>query len=140
MSTISRFPIKNLLSQLNKREQKDNQGGDHSDDRSPVVIVGLVIAALTLFLAIMSYRHSRTGRSKAVSSLLPSYFSHNQLHQVPRTLLPNVSTTTTPSADFTRANQIFIYNDYSGARFGSHHLSTFSYQNNTVSSEDMGAT
>lgn len=74
MSAISRFPIKNLLSKLNKREQNDDQAGDHSDDRSPVVIVGLVIAALTLLLAIMSYQDSRFGRSQAVSSLLPSYF------------------------------------------------------------------
>jgi len=74
MSAISRFPIKNILSQLNKREQKDDQGGDHSDDRSPVVIVGLVIAALTLLLAIMSYRRSRFSRSQAVPSLLPSHF------------------------------------------------------------------
>lgn len=74
MSTISRLPIKNLLSQLSKREQKDDQGGDHSNDRSPVVIVGLVIAALTLLLAIMSYRQSRFGRSQAASSLLPSHF------------------------------------------------------------------
>jgi len=138
MSAISRFPIKNLLSQLNKREQKDHQGGDHSDDRSPAVIVGLVIAGLTLLIAIISYRHSRFGRSPAVSSLLPSHFSRNPLHQVPRTLLPNLSTTT-PSEDFTRANQFFIYNDYSNAQFAGAHLSTFSYRN-TTSSGDMRVT
>ncbi|PUU73111.1 hypothetical protein B9Z19DRAFT_1135809 [Tuber borchii] len=140
MSAISRFPIKNLLSQLNKREQKDDQGGDHSDDHSPAVIVGLVIAGLTLLLAIMSYRHSRFGRSQAASSLLPSHFinSRNSLHQVPRALLPNLPTTT-PPAGFTGPTQVFVYNNYSGARFAGPQ-STFLYRNNTVSSEDMRAT
>jgi len=51
--------IESLLSQFNKREQAENKGGDDSNDRSPVVIAGLIIAALTLLLAIMSYQHSR---------------------------------------------------------------------------------
>jgi len=72
MSAISRLPVKHLLSQINKREQTNNEEGDRSDNRSPAVIVGLVIAALTLLLAIMTYRHSRSHRSE--SSLLPSHF------------------------------------------------------------------
>ncbi|PUU77552.1 hypothetical protein B9Z19DRAFT_1128151 [Tuber borchii] len=135
MSTISRFPIKSLLSQFYKREQMDNQAGDSSDDRSPAVIAGLVTAGLTLLLAIMSYRRPRYGRSRAASSLLPSHFSRNPLHQVPKTFLLNLSATT-PSTGFPRANQVFIYNDYSNAQFAGAHMSAFSYPNNTVSSGD----
>jgi len=127
--------IENLLSQFNKREQKENQGMDNSDDRSPAVIVGLVIAALTLLLVIMSYRHSRLGSSASPSSpshslnacLAPSSLSlitlrcsqtHNPLQQAPRTPLPNHSTTLSP-ADPARVNHVFIYNDYSNAPFAS---------------------
>ncbi|PUU77567.1 hypothetical protein B9Z19DRAFT_1108812 [Tuber borchii] len=137
MSTISRFPIKNLLSQFNKRDQTDNQGGNSNDDRSPAVIAGLVIAALTLLLAAMSYRRPRFGRSQAGSSLLPSHFvnTRNPLHQVPRNVLPDLSATIPPT-EFPRAGQVFIYNDYSNAQFAGAHLSTFSYRNDTISSGD----
>ncbi|PUU77566.1 hypothetical protein B9Z19DRAFT_157615 [Tuber borchii] len=131
MPTISRFPIKDLLSHFNKREQTEKKGGVGSDDRSPVVLVGLVIAALTLLLAIMSYWRSRFCRS--VSSLLPSHLvnSRNPLQQLPRTLTPDLSPTI-PQPDFPRAGQVFIYNDYSNAQFVGTHLSTLSYENHDI--------
>ncbi|PUU74468.1 hypothetical protein B9Z19DRAFT_441577 [Tuber borchii] len=148
------MPAIDLLSQFNKREQTENKGGDNGDDRSPAVIVGLVIAALTLLLAIMSYRHSRL--SHLVSSSSPSLFlkacqpsslslliliysqSGNPPQQAPRTPPPKRSTPI-PLADPTGGGQVifYIYHGFSNAQFAGAHSATFSDPNNSISGGDM---
>ena len=151
MPAILPFPIYNLLSQFAKHEPTENRRGG-GNGRSQEVITSLIIAVLTLLLAIMSYRHPRFGRSASSSSLnacpTPSslsliiliYFqSRNQLQPVPRTPLPNLSTTI-PPADSAIVNHVFIYNNYSNAPYAGANLSTFSYQNNGISKGDMRVT
>ena len=152
MPTISLFPIYNLLLQFAKCEQTENRGGGN-DDGSLGVIMGLIMAVLTLLLAILSYQHLRFGRSASPSHslnaclapsslsliILISSQSRNPLKPVPRTPLPNLSTTIPPT-DSARVNHVFIYNDYSNAPFAGANLSTFSYQNNGVSKGDMKVT
>ena len=146
--------IETLLSQLNKREHTENKGGGDSDDRSPAVIVGLVIAALTLLLAILSYRYSRL--SHLVSSSSPSLslkacppsslplliliYSQpsNPPHQAPRTPPPK-RPTPIPLADPTGGGQVVfhIYHGFSNAQFAGAHSATFSDSNNGISRGDM---
>ena len=145
--------IETLLSQLNKREQTENKGGGNSDDRSPAVIVGLVIAALTLLLAILSYRYSRL--SHLVSSSSPSLSlkacppsslslliliysqSGNPLRQAPRT--PPPKRPTSVLADPTGGGQVIfhIYHGFSNAQFAGAHSATFSDPNNSIFRGDM---
>ena len=148
--------IDTLLSQLNKREQTENKGGDNSDDRSPAVIAGLVIAALTLLLAILSYRHSRL--SHLVSSSSPSPLlkvcslsslslliliysqpeSRNPPQQAPRTPPPK-RPTPIPPGDPTGGGQVIfhIYNGFSNAQFAGAHSATPSDANNSFSGGGM---
>lgn len=146
--------IETLLSQFDKREQTENKGGDDSGDRSPAVIVGLVIAALTLLLAILSYRYSRL--SYLVSSSSPSPFlkaclpfplllliliysqSGNPPQQAPRTPPPE-RPTSIPLADPTGGGQVIfhIYHGFSNAQFAGTHSATFSDPNNSLSRGDM---
>ncbi|CUS14571.1 unnamed protein product, partial [Tuber aestivum] len=90
MPAIPRSPIKTLLSQFNRRDYPENSGGHDSDGSSPVAIVGIVIAALTLLVGIMSLLSPRFRRW--LSRLLPSRFAnpYNTLQQVPRATLPGL--------------------------------------------------
>ena len=142
--------IETLLSQFNKREQTENKGGGNSDDRSPAVIVGLGIAALTLLLAILSYRHSRLSHlvsssspspllkacSPSSLSLLILIYSQSSipLQQAPRSPPPECPTSV-PLADPTGGGQIIfnIYHGFSNAQFASAHSTTFSAPNNSIS-------
>ena len=148
--------IETLLSQFNKREQTENKGGNDSDDRSPAVIVGLVIAALTLLLAILSYRHSRLSHLVSSSSPSPllkacspsslSLFiliysqpeSRNPPRQAPRTPPPK-RPTPIPLADPTGGGQVIlhIYHGFSNVQFSGTHSATFSDPNNSISRGDM---
>lgn len=71
------FPTQSLLAQFNKRDQTGAKGGDGNNGGTTLAIVGLVFAALTLLVAIMSYRHERLRRP--LSSLLPSSFVNVRL-------------------------------------------------------------
>ena len=146
--------IETLVSQFNKREQTENKGGDDSNDRSPAVIAGLVIAALTLLLAILSYRYSRLSHlvsSSSSSPLLkacpPSSLSlliliysqsGNLPQQAPRTPPPE-RPTSVPLADPTGSSQVIfhIYHGFSNAQFAGAHSATFSDPNNSISGGDM---
>ena len=146
--------IETLLSQFNKREQTENKGGDDSNDRSPAVIVGLVIAALTLLLAILSYWYSRLSHLVSSSSpplspkacppstlsLLILIYSQsgNPPQQAPRTPPPKRSTPI-PLPDPTGGGQVIfhIYNGFSNAQFAGAHSATFSDPNNSISRGDM---
>ena len=143
--------IETLLSQFHKREQTENKGGDNSNDRSPAVIVGLVIAALTLLLAIMSYRYARLVSSSSPSpfpkacssSSLPLLIliysqSGNPSQQAPRTPPPK-RPTPTPLADLTGGGQVIfhIYNGFSSAQLAGAHSTTFSDPNDSISRGDM---
>ena len=141
--------IETLLSQFNKREQTESKGGDDSDDRSPAVIAGLVIAALTLLLAIMSYRLSRLSRlvsSSSPSPLLkacpPSSLSlliliysqsSNPPQQAPRTPPPK-RPTSVPLTDPAGGGQVIfhIYHGFSNAQFAGVHSATLSDPRNSI--------
>ncbi|CUS13944.1 unnamed protein product [Tuber aestivum] len=71
MPAVPPFPIKGLLSQFNKREYTQNQGEDDSDVKSPVALVGLLIAALTLLVATIPILRCPRFR-RWVSSSIPS--------------------------------------------------------------------
>ena len=70
MPAVSQFPIKDLLLQVNKCEEMENEGGEASD-RS-LVAVGLVATFFALLLAITSYRH--WWFNHPAPSLIPSSF------------------------------------------------------------------
>ena len=147
--------IETLLSQFNKREHTENKGGDNSNDRSPAVVIGLVIAALTLLLALLSYRHSRL--SHLVSSSSPSPLlkacspsslslliliysqpeSRNPPQQAPRT--PPPKRPTPIPLDPTGGGQVIfhIYHGFSNAQFAGAHSATFSDPNDSISGGDM---
>ena len=146
--------IETLLSQSDKFGHTENNGGDDSDDRSPAVIVGLIIAALTLLLAILSYRYSRLSHLASSSSpslslmacppfslslLILTYpQSSNPPQQAPRTPPPE-RPTSVPLADPTGGGQIIfnIYHGFSNAQFAGAHSATFSDPNHSISGRDM---
>lgn len=72
MPAVSQFPINGLLSHVNKCENIENKGGD-ANDRSLVVVVGLVVTLVALFLAITSY-YQHWPFNHPVPSGLPSSF------------------------------------------------------------------
>ncbi|KAG0639499.1 hypothetical protein HOY80DRAFT_1073762 [Tuber brumale] len=78
MPAVSRHPIEALLSQVEKGDFAGDKGADDNNSEGPVAIVGLVVAALTLLVAIVSLRSSRFRRwasclstSKLVKVYLP---------------------------------------------------------------------
>ena len=141
MPAVSQFP-----------QQMENKGGDASNDRSTIVVVGFIIILVTLHLAVLSYCQFRR-RNDDQNSLSPSPFiracpppppsllsiiliysqSCDPLQQGPATHLPNRSTTIPPAP----VNHVFNYYDYSNSPYASANLSTFSYQNNGISRGDM---
>jgi len=150
MPTVSRFPTKALLSQLNKREKMENKGGGNSDDRSPAVIAGLVIAALTLLFAILSYQRSRSGRSmcslsplKFVNACPPLFlmFTHINIFLAVGSVATSShnpspgTTTTTPLGAPVDGSQVIvrIYHGFSNERFAGGHSGTFSDLRNSMS-------
>ncbi|PUU75587.1 hypothetical protein B9Z19DRAFT_1153018 [Tuber borchii] len=155
MPVVSQFPIKDLLSQVNKCEKMENKGGDASD-LSLVIVVGLAVTLVALFLAITSY-YQRWPFNHPAPSLVPSPFvkacphplplswimltysqPRNPLQQASKTHLPNHSTTI-PPPNLARVNQFFFFNDSSNAPFAGANLGavTLSYQNNGMSRGDM---
>ena len=155
MLAISQFPIKDLLSQVNKCEKMENKGGDASD-RSLVVVVGLVVTLVALFLAITSF-YQRWPFNHPAPSLIPSPFvgvcphslplsrimliysqPRNPLQKAPKTLFPSRSATI-PPANLARVNQLFFFNDSSNSPFAGANLGTvtLSYQNNGIFRGDV---
>jgi len=72
MPAVAQFPIKDMLSQVNKCGKMENKGGEAGDGRS-LVVVGLVVTLVALFLAITSY-YQRWPFNHPASSLIPSVF------------------------------------------------------------------
>ncbi|CUS11360.1 unnamed protein product [Tuber aestivum] len=70
MPTLSRFYTETLLYQVEKRDYAGEKGIPDSDEESPVALLGLVVAALTLLVGIVSLRSSRF--RCWLSHLLPS--------------------------------------------------------------------
>ncbi|PWW79137.1 hypothetical protein C7212DRAFT_340056 [Tuber magnatum] len=70
MPAILLFPVRALTPMYNKRDYTANEGGDDGDGKSLVVIVGVVIAGLTLLVGVMALRSPRFRRF--ASYLLPS--------------------------------------------------------------------
>ncbi|PUU79615.1 hypothetical protein B9Z19DRAFT_1124891 [Tuber borchii] len=114
MPPNSPFPTRGLLGQLNKRDQIGDKGAGSSDNNSPVVMAGLVIAALTLLVAILAYQHERFRHS--LSSLLPWYFFfYKHVRRIRRTIPLSHISNTIPAPDSPGTGYVFIHNDYSKA-------------------------
>ncbi|KAG0136227.1 hypothetical protein HOY82DRAFT_599457 [Tuber indicum] len=163
MPAASRYTIENLSRQVEKRDSVGDNTADDSNGEGPVAIVGLVVAALTLLVAITSLRSSRFRRW--VSCLLPSHFvkvyspllalfrrvlhiyseSHNPAQIAPDITPPNgvpanVSTTenlsTVPTENISMPGAVFIYNDYSNTHPAGTHPNTFPYGRYGITRED----
>ncbi|KAG0639498.1 hypothetical protein HOY80DRAFT_1136708 [Tuber brumale] len=117
MPVVSRHPIEALLSQVEKRDFAGDKGVDDNNSEGPVAIVGLVVAALTLLVAIVSLRSprfrlwaSRLSTSKLVKVYLPppallgqvlhiSSESYNPVQKTPGITPPNPAPTITTRED-----------------------------------------
>ena len=148
MPTVSQFP-----------QQTENKGGDVSNGRSTIVVVGFVIILVALYLAVLFYcqfRQQNDDPAPSLSSslLTPAYppplpslpliiliysQSRDPLQQGLRTHLPNRSATIRP-ADLAPVNHVFIYNDYSNTPFAGANLNgvNLSYQSGGTSGGDVG--
>ncbi|KAG0136225.1 hypothetical protein HOY82DRAFT_536333 [Tuber indicum] len=130
MPTTSRNPIENLSPQVEKRDSLgDNRVGD-SNGEGPVAVVGLVVAALTLLVAIVSLRSSRFRRW--VSRQLPSrFFKIAPGITPPNPPLITITTTedlsTFPTSNIAIPGVVFIYNDYFNTRLAGAYPNTFPY-------------
>ncbi|CUS11357.1 unnamed protein product, partial [Tuber aestivum] len=118
MPGASRIPIKILLSQLSKRAGGESRVEDNDDGKSPVAIVGLAVAVLTLLVGIVSLRSSRF--RLWVSHLLHWSFIKKTLGITPPDHTPTVITAkegsrTIPVAEIHMPSPVFIYNNYSNA-------------------------
>ncbi|KAG0134157.1 hypothetical protein HOY82DRAFT_242377 [Tuber indicum] len=146
MPAIPCFPTKILLSQFNKRDHMQNQGGEDSDVKSPVAIVGLVITALTLLVTMIPlFRCPRFRRwvSSCSSSSFVKFCNSAQKALGVITLLNPPPTTTAednsnaiPAAEIPLHGQAPIHNHYSNARFVSTHPGAPPYYHNVTTRED----
>ncbi|KAG0639258.1 hypothetical protein HOY80DRAFT_1136911 [Tuber brumale] len=143
MLIVTNSPAGTQLSPFEKRDCTGGKGVNDSHGESPVAIMGLVVAALTLLVGIMSLRSSRFRRW--VYYALPLHFikvylpllallrdishvhseSHNPAQKVLGITLSNPSPTTITTTEGLRArpasgiptpSPVFIYNSFSNAR------------------------
>ncbi|CUS11358.1 unnamed protein product [Tuber aestivum] len=138
MPTISRIPVRTLLSQFSKRGDGENKGEDNNGGKSPVVIVGLVVAVLTLLVGIVSLRSSRFHR--LVSCLLPLSIIKKILGPALLDPAPTVSTaredsSANPLPETSVPTRVFIYNNYSNATIIGTNSGTISYGNSGIAGE-----
>ncbi|KAG0639494.1 hypothetical protein HOY80DRAFT_1044853 [Tuber brumale] len=130
MLAISRFPIKTPLSQFERRDYTEDKGAGDNDGNNPVAIVGLVVAALTLLVGLVSLRSSRFRRR--LSYLLPSYLVKRPLGIThPKPSRTTITTTedfgAVPLAEISIPSPVFIYNYYSNAKPAYGHSNLFQY-------------
>ncbi|KAG0639259.1 hypothetical protein HOY80DRAFT_1045726 [Tuber brumale] len=84
MPAVSRQTIEAMLSQVRKRDYGGDEEAGDGNGEGPVAIMGLIVAVLTLFVAIVSLRSSRFRRW--VSHLLPLQF----IKEAPAITPPNI--------------------------------------------------
>ncbi|RPA98129.1 hypothetical protein L873DRAFT_1790476 [Choiromyces venosus 120613-1] len=144
MPAISPLPIDTLLSQLSKRDNAENKVQSNSNGDTTGVIVGVVIAGLTLLVGIMSLQNSGLGHW-AFSFLSPSRFfeSRNSSQQQASISASQQRLSAAPSVEFLKFGSfgfVFVFNFYTNAHAPSSHGDTSSYSNNGTSSEVVGVT
>ncbi|KAG0134150.1 hypothetical protein HOY82DRAFT_537719 [Tuber indicum] len=143
MPPISLFPIETLLSQFNKRDPTQNQGEDHSDAVGPAVMVGLVIAALTLLAAVIHLLRC-TRFHRWLSSFTVLSFAKKSLGIITHPNPPPTATaaeedpSTIPVAEIPTPGPILrmLCDGYSNAHFNSAHSNTSPYRQNIIARED----
>ncbi|KAG0136220.1 hypothetical protein HOY82DRAFT_599440 [Tuber indicum] len=152
MLPITRSPIGIVLSRFEKRDCQGDKGVGGNDGESPVAIVGLFVASLTLIVGIVSLRSSRFRR--CVSYILPLHFirvyrlllaffrhilhvyseSYNPPQNALGIALPNPLLTPItitedlpafPATGIPIPSPVFIYNNFSNACPACPHSDTF---------------
>ncbi|KAG0635187.1 hypothetical protein HOY80DRAFT_1140082 [Tuber brumale] len=140
MPAISRFSIKTLLSQLNKRDYPQNEGGDDGDAKSPVAIVGLVIAALTFFATMIPlFRYLRFRRwvpMLPIPSFVKKTLGIIALPGPPPATIVTDDLSTIPVAEITIPQRVLIYNNYSNTYVVDTHSNTPPYCHNVITREN----
>ncbi|KAG0635190.1 hypothetical protein HOY80DRAFT_1047807 [Tuber brumale] len=146
MPSIPHFTIKTLLFQFNKRDHMQNQGGDDSDAKSPVVVGGLVVASLTLLVAMVPLFRSQRFHGWLSSFSIPSLVKfHNPGQKFLRVItLPNPPSTATaakdgmsaiPAAETPTPATAPIHNDCSNTPPTSNHSNTSLHCNNVIAED-----
>ncbi|KAG0136221.1 hypothetical protein HOY82DRAFT_599442 [Tuber indicum] len=87
MPALSQPAIEAILSQVGKRDCGGDKEGEDGNGQGPVAIVGLIVAALTLLVAIVSLQSSRLRRWGA--RLLSLQLNQNITQEVPGVAPPN---------------------------------------------------
>ncbi|KAG0639505.1 hypothetical protein HOY80DRAFT_81948 [Tuber brumale] len=141
MPAVPNHPIGTLLLQVEKRDYAGDKRVDYGGGEGPVAIVGLVVAALTLLVAIASLRSSRFRRW--LSDLLPSRFvKKNAAGITPTNLAPTVITTTEEELRSIRAagiptpRSVVICNHCSNVHPACRHTNTSSRGYTGITRED----
>ncbi|KAG0134143.1 hypothetical protein HOY82DRAFT_537716 [Tuber indicum] len=145
MPVISPFLAKPFLPQFNKRDHTQNEGGDDSDAKSPVVVVVLVIAAMTLLVAMVPLFRCQRFHAWMSSFSIPSSVKDPAQKALGIVTLPNPSSATTtakgdlsptPIAGMPIPGPAPVHNDYSNIRPASSHSITSPYRNNVITGGD----
>ncbi|KAG0136219.1 hypothetical protein HOY82DRAFT_599439 [Tuber indicum] len=128
MLIVTHLPVRTPLSPFEKRDCTGVKGVNDSQGESPVAILGLVVAALTLLVGIVSLRNSRFRRW--VSYVLTSYFVKGVLGITPPNPSPTAITTTEglhaiPPTGISMPSPVLIYNDFSNTRPACRHSNAF---------------
>ncbi|KAG0134146.1 hypothetical protein HOY82DRAFT_638458 [Tuber indicum] len=141
MPAISLFLTKTFLFQFSKRDHTQNPGEDDSDSKSPAVMIGLVIAALTLLVAMVPVFRCKRFHAWISSSSIPSFVKK----ALGSGTLPNPpSTTTTPEddssaipiADVPISGPAPVHNEYSNIHPASTHSNAPPHPKNANTGED----
>ncbi|KAG0640702.1 hypothetical protein HOY80DRAFT_999973 [Tuber brumale] len=147
MPPASGFPIKPLLSQFNKRNHTQNQREDDSDAESPAATTQLVIAALTLLVAIISVfqcqRFHHWVSSFSISSFVKFFNPEQKALRIvtlpnppPTAAATNEDLRAIPVAEIPIPSQILIHNDHSNTHSVSTHSNDPPYCHNATTRED----
>ncbi|KAG0134149.1 hypothetical protein HOY82DRAFT_537718 [Tuber indicum] len=132
--------IKVLLPQLNKRDHTPNQEGDDSDAKSPVVVIGLIIAALTLLAAMIPLFRCQRFRIWASSFSIPSFVKKALGIALPRA--PPTTTTAVdglsdiPLTENPMQDCVITYNNYYNIHIVDIRSNTFPCSHSVITRED----
>ncbi|KAG0134151.1 hypothetical protein HOY82DRAFT_603002 [Tuber indicum] len=116
MPPTSRFPTETPLPQFNKRNHTQNQGGDDSGVKSPVGEIGLVIAALTLLVAMIPVFRCQRFRNWVSSFSISPFVKKDLGIALPSPLSTTVAAvedlSDVPLAEDPMHGRVTTYNDY----------------------------
>ncbi|RPA98142.1 hypothetical protein L873DRAFT_1844372 [Choiromyces venosus 120613-1] len=125
-------------------EKRDNSGSNEQEANNthPGEIVAIIIAALTLLVAMVPLFRSSClrhwGSSFLASSFVEKAFSTIRPNSAPTTIVAREDSSTTPVADIPRPGPVFIYNDYSYASFAGTRSDTSPHGLNNIPGEGGG--